>query len=291
MRASVRVVACAVVMLVGTARPADAIWRWLEHMSGPGWYDGFSIEFKSWVRYPGLPESEEESLKIIENETNITRLTALELAEARRRPKRPEVLKSLSARIDKLKALRKEILARVKDDDQATRTFMIPTVSVPAEERVGDISEPRQRTLGWSAGLLWSTINRLRYEPGINPEDTQVWVLTGGPYYDHRLYGPLNRLELGASAEGYIFFGRTTRTMFRVALEPRATVTIGTIRDELSGHPAINFKVRVGALWVVPGFDPEDFGALPGERLGPEVLTSIRLVIDFECLPWKRGSC
>lgn len=281
MRASVRVVACAVVMLVVTARPADAIWRWLEHMSGPGWYDGVSIEFKRWARYPQLPESEKEVLALINLEQSLTRLQALLQAEYRRSPPRDAVVAALKEQMRKL------------EEDKVKFLGAIPALStpVPSERRIGDIREPRQQTLGWSAGLMWSTINRLRYESRINPEDTQVWVATAGPFYDHRMAGLLNRLELGASAEGYLFFGRTTRTMFRVALEPRATITLGTIRDEVSGNPAIHFKVRVGALWVVPGFDPEDFGALPGERLGPEVLTSVRLVVDFECYPWKRGSC
>jgi hypothetical protein len=138
---------------------------------------------------------------------------------------------------------------------------------------------------------MWSTINRLQYDPSLRPQDTQVWVLTGGPFYDHRVPGLWDRVEIGGSAEAYLFFGRTTRTMIRLAFEPRATVTIVTIRDEPSGVPAINLKARVGALWVVPGFDPEDFGALPGARVGPEVLTSVRLIVDIECLPWKKGSC
>lgn len=290
MRASVRVVACVVVMLVGTPQPAHAIWRWLEHMSGPGWYDGFSIEFKRWARYPGLPESEEAVVELIRAETSLTRLRALQRWERQTRAPREKVLAELKERIQ---ALEKPARALAEEAPRFQPKMVIPTISTALSDdrRVGDISQPRKQTFGFSAGMMWSTINRLRYDPSVNPEDTQVWVLTGGPFYDRRLSGLLDRVEVGGSAEGYLFLGKTTKTMVRLALEPRATVTLGTIRDDATGNPSINFKVRVGALWVLPGFDTEDFGALPGERLGPEVLTSIRLVVDFECLPWKRRSC
>lgn len=108
---------------------------------------------------------------------------------------------------------------------------------------------------------------------------------------DRRLPGLLDGVEVGASGEKHLYFGRTTRTMFRVSLEPRATFTLGTLRDEQNGNPWVNPKIRVGTLWVLPGFDPADFGALPGPRLGPEVLTSVRLVVDLECYRWRRGHC
>lgn len=285
MRLSVKVVACAAVMLLGTAQPAHAFWRWLEHMSGPGWYDGFSIEFKRWGRYPrpNVERIDEATKKMIAAEKSVATLEALLRWELLQRPRRDNVIAALASRLMELGA-----------EPERLNLLMLGigvSIPLPSERRVGNLREPRKQTAGWSAGLMWSTINRLRYDPAVSPEDTQVWVLTAGPFYDYRLSGLLNRVEVGGSAEAYLFFGNTTRTMVRLALEPRATVTLGTIRDETSGNPAINFKLRVGALWVMPGFDPEDFGALPGERLGPEVLTSIRLVVDMECWPWKRGSC
>jgi hypothetical protein len=136
---------------------------------------------------------------------------------------------------------------------------------------------------------MWSTINRLQYAPSVWPEDTQVWVLTGGPFLDRRLSGLLERVEVGRSVEGSFFFGQTTRKTFRVAFEPRATVMLGTIPDEASGNPALSVKRRARVLWRPKGFTREDFGALPGEPLGSEVLTSVRLVFDFDCYPWAQG--
>lgn len=288
MRGAARVIACTWILVLGTATPSEAIWRWLEKMSGPGWYDGFSLERKWKCGYPtDLSPNLQKALETLEADRGHSRATlAAFLKTEVNGLNRKEVVAEIEARLDELRpALR-------------TEAFMGPAaVSFPCGPggTIGDISRPRVSTVGFSGGLMWSTINRLRYAPEVPPEDTQVWIATGGMFYDRRLpWSGVERVEVGGSAEAYVFFGKTTKTMPRLALEPRATVALGTIRDYKTGAAAITFKVRAGLLWIVDDFAPEDFGALPtGERLGGwgETLTSVRLVVDIECLPWKRDSC
>ena len=223
MRSSLRVVVCALVMLVAVPQPAHAIWRWLEHMSGPGWYTG-----SAW-------NSQQDSCKYPKKKGEKTLEEVLEV--------------SAPCRQDK------------KKPDQ-------------------DYSQPREQTAGLSAGLMWSTINRLRYEPSVPPEDTQVWIATGGAFYDYRLKGLLERVEVGASSELFVFFGKATRSMARVSFEPRATISLGTIYSEhqTDRTPVVSLKLRIGVLWLPGEFEPEDFGAISvgpsGGSLEEEILMS-----------------
>jgi hypothetical protein len=100
-------------------------------------------------------------------------------------------------------------------------------------------------------------------------------------------------LEFGGTLEPFLFFGRTTRQMWRLAAEGRGAVRLYTFKDRGgSQNPVANIKVRVGALWLNDGFAPTDFGALPGPRLsGKQVHTSVRVLLDFECLPWRSLAC
>jgi hypothetical protein len=282
MRAAVRVTACVWVIMLGTAQPADAIWRWLEKMSGPGWYNGLFIEYKLECGYPvDLPINEIDAKAIIERTDSLRTLDAF-LEHEQRTRKRETIIAALNKRIHFL---------------ESKKTFVAGGgISLPCRKKehepVGDMLRGRTWAAGVSGGMMWSTTNPLKFDESVAPEDTQVFVVTTGGFYDRRIPG-LSDVEIGGSAEAWVFFGAETRTMFRTALEPRLTVTLWRFRDEVTGTPVLNLKARVGVLWVLPGFAPEDFGALPtGERLaGSERLLSVRFVADFECLPWKLNSC
>lgn len=238
-----RIASIGLLMLAGTALPADAQWRWLEHMSGPGWYDGFSIEQKVFCRYPEKPPPIQE-------------------------------------------------------------TVAVSTISLPCwkdnADSWGDSSQHRFFTLGVSGALLWSTINRLQYpaEVNANSENTQVWVLSPGVFADIRLLSTtrrswLDNLELGVAFEAFRMDSKVMKPLWRWAREPRLTVNLVSIRNTAADNIIGHVKLRAGVLWLNSDMDSGDFGAIAGTTLSKrQAHTSIRVLFDVECLPWKKkGKC
>ena len=244
-----RIASIGLLMLVGPALPADAQWRWLEHMSGPGWYDGFSIEQKVFCRYP-----EQD-------------------------PPKPE------------------------QDPPKKETVAAPTISLPcwidnAKSR-GDSSQHRFFTFGVSGALLWSTINRLQYSAEVtaNSENTQVWVLSPGVFADVRLLSTrrriwLDNLELGVAFEAFRMDSKVMKPLWRWAREPRLTVNVVSIRNTAAKNIIGHVKLRAGVLWLDSDMDSGEFGAIAGTTLSRrQAHTSIRVLFDVECLPWKKEKC
>lgn len=316
------------VLLLGLAlsavdvRPAEAWWRWLEEMSGPGWFDGIGYEVKILCRFPKVTELTATQVERLVQETfelgdSTKRVDVLQTATANLEAWRKAIsqnekmrpsLSSFDAAIAQLRAR----LAQYPTNAMQDAGFLLPgaVISTPCwkSNTDGVVTRARRHTLGASAGFMLSRINRLKYAEDIPAEHTQVRVVQFGGYYDGRvpdrwldweflglnrvLVPAFERLEFGATVEFMRFSGKTTQPFWRVTREVRGAVRIATFRDDETKNPVFHLKVRGGALWFNEGFAPTDFGAEPGPPLSAsQVHTSVRILVDFECLPWRSNAC
>lgn len=285
MRGAARVIACTWILVLGTATPSEAIWRWLEKMSGPGPYAGLFFDFKIRCKYSDTPTPQE--------------VVELQRQELERLRMQLERLKKLLADLAAKEQVRKgELVEEIERIDaqvvQLEQHLVSGGMSFPCapHNRTGDVRRPRDMSYGVTGGLLWTTANRLEFAPSVSEADKRVWAVTAGGFADWRILRRwVDRIEAGVASELYVFFGKAmTGADWNVSLEPRATITLATVRTK-SGMPWLHFKTRAGVAFMLREMTTEDFGALPGTKLGPEMLTSIRFLADFECFPFKSGSC